>query len=99
MRKHLQNFTKNFNNFEEVQKYWNYLHRKKSILIKNLNFFKTHQLNCNINNYEFTNKNNTAGAIYIVRDPRNLITSISNHYDKNIQESKKFLFTSKTYWN
>jgi hypothetical protein len=94
MRKHLQDFTKNFNNFEEVQKYWIFAQEKINLNNK-INFFKTHQLNCNINNYEFTNKNNTAGAIYIVRDPRNLITSISNHYDKNIQESKKFLFTPR----
>ena len=29
---------------------------------------------------EFANNNQTLGAIYIVRDPRNVITSMKNHY-------------------
>ena len=44
MRKHLQYFTKNFNNFEEVQKYW-LIAQEKINLNKKVNFFKTHQLN------------------------------------------------------
>ena len=94
MRSHLEIFTKDFNNFEEVQKYW-LLAQEKINLNRKINFFKTHQLNCSINNFEFIDKNNTAGAIYIVRDPRNLVTSIANHYDKSLEESKKFLFTPR----
>ena len=41
----------------------------------------------------FTDIKNTFGAIYIVRDPRNIITSINHHFShKNITESLKFLF-------
>tara|TARA_B100000287_G_scaffold326888_1_gene311278 strand:- start:24 stop:629 length:606 start_codon:yes stop_codon:yes gene_type:complete len=44
----------------------------------------------------FTNFNNTLGTIYIIRDPRNVITSIKNHYSfKNYSETKDFLFNEK----
>ena len=41
----------------------------------------------------FTDPSNTLGAIYIVRDPRNIITSLKNHFIfKDYNETKKFLF-------
>lgn len=53
---------------------------------KNLQFLKTHSLfeNKNIN---FTNKTNTLGAIYVVRDPRNVALSYSHHFDRSIDRS------------
>ena len=56
-----------------------------------MRFLKTHHLNCKIDQYYFTNKQNTLATIYIVRDPRNLVTSISNHYSKTISDAKTFL--------
>jgi len=56
-----------------------------------IHFLKTHNAMCSINQNKFTDKNNTKAAIYIVRDPRNVITSISNHYEFNIDESLDFL--------
>ena len=55
-----------------------------------IKLLKTHQINCSIVGYSFTNKENTIGTIYIVRDPRNLISSISNHYSKTSEEAKEF---------
>ena len=43
---------------------------------KKIHFFKTHNAICTINGNKFTDKLNTLAAIYIVRDPRNLITSL-----------------------
>ena len=43
------------------------------------NFLKTHNAMCTINNYPFTNINNTLGAIYIVRDPRDVAVSYAHH--------------------
>ena len=41
----------------------------------------------------FTDIKNTFGAIYIVRDPRNIITSINHHFShKDISNSLEFLF-------
>ena len=43
--------------------------------------------------HPFTNSENTLGAIYIVRDPRNVITSVKNHYSlSNYDEAQKFIF-------
>ena len=30
---------------------------------------------------------NTAGVIYVVRDPRNVVSSYSNHYQKSLKDS------------
>ena len=62
-----------------------------------LNFFKTHNILGSINNKNFTNKKNTAGAIYIVRDPRNIITSIQNHYELTKDEALKFMTNEKKF--
>ncbi len=67
------------------------------------NLLKTHSALCTIEKSAFTNKKNTLGAIYVVRDPRNVITSLSNHYELTIDEAfdfftneKKIIFESGT---
>ena len=52
-------------------------------------FFKTHNALCKVNGNKFTTKN-TLAAIYI-RDPRNIITSISNHYQINKKDALNFM--------
>ena len=37
----------------------------------------------------FTNLNNTLGVIYIVRDPRKIISSYANHSELSLQEAQK----------
>ena len=57
---------------------------------------KTHFINCKVNQFSFTDENNTLGTIHIVRDPRNVISSLKNHYDLNNYESAcKFLFNDQ----
>ncbi len=58
---------------------------------KKIRFLKTHNAMCTINKNKFTDKKNTKAAIYIVRDPRNVITSISNHYEFDINKSLEFI--------
>ena len=48
-------------------------------------------MNCEIDGYRFTDMKNTLGAIYIVRDPRNVITSIQNHFQLPPDEAFEFL--------
>ena len=62
---------------------------KKSIL-----FLKTHSTLQSINGNQFTNFDNTIGVIYIVRDPRNVITSYSNHYETSIEQSANDMLTN-----
>ena len=57
----------------------NYIKAQELFNKKNaIQFFKTHSFLFNFNkNYPFTNFDNTLGVIYIVRDPRNVVTSLS----------------------
>ena len=48
---------------------------------KKLKFFKTHNTFGKLNNFDFTNKENSIGCVYVVRDPRNVITSLKNFYE------------------
>ena len=61
---------------------------------KAIRFLKTHSTLHDMDGYKFTDLNNCLGAIYIVRDPRNIVTSYSNHdqtsLDEAIERIKKF---------
>jgi len=92
-KKYLSPFLKNFDDPTKVPNYWLPAQRKINSENKNI-FFKTHNQMCTINGYQFTNKENTIGCIYIVRDPRNVITSLANHYGLSIEKAYEF-FTNK----
>ncbi len=46
---------------------------------------KTHSSFYNINGYKFTDLENTLGVIYIVRDPRSVVKSYSNHNQMTLE--------------
>ncbi len=52
-----------------------------------VHFIKTHNTLNQYNGNNFTNKKLSLGAIYIVRDPRNLITSMTHHYSLSYEEA------------
>ena len=58
---------------------------------KKLRFFKTHNVFGTLNNQNFTNKENSIGCIYIIRDPRNVITSLKNHYELDNDSALKWM--------
>ena len=92
--KYFEDVKDNIVNPEDFSKYW--LNKQSQInKDKKLRFFKTHSAMCKINNNPFTDNKNTLGAIYILRDPRNLITSLSNHYQLNLNESLDFMIQEK----
>ena len=64
---------------------------------KKLRFFKTHNVFGKINNRSFTNKENSIGCIYIIRDPRNVITSLSNHYELNYSQALTWMLNEKKF--
>ena len=82
-------------NLNEISNYW--IETQKIINSdRSIKFFKTHNALCKINNNIFTDLNNTLGVIYIVRDPRNVISSINNHYHhKDLEFSKNFIFDER----
>lgn len=66
-------------------------------------FFKTHNVCTTKDGHKFTDNNVSAGCIYIIRDPRNVITSYKNFenqaYEKilqNILDDKNFLLSNKS---
>lgn len=72
-----------FKNKNEIIKNWE-SSQKRLNSDKKLKILKTHNMLCSIEidqqKYAFTNLENTLGVIYIVRDPRNVITSLKNHF-------------------
>tara|TARA_B100001564_G_C20622117_1_gene662879 strand:- start:127 stop:990 length:864 start_codon:yes stop_codon:yes gene_type:complete len=82
----------NFFDISEVSKKW-IAAQEKINSDNNLRFLKTHNMLGKLNGYSFTNLKNTLGTIHIVRDPRNIITSLKNHYSfPSYSEAKRFLF-------
>tara|TARA_B110000008_G_scaffold176526_1_gene176068 strand:+ start:356 stop:1192 length:837 start_codon:yes stop_codon:yes gene_type:complete len=77
-----------FRNFIEAQKLMN----KEE---KSIKFLKTHSSLSKINNVNFTDFNNSLGAIYIVRDPRNVVTSFAHHYGLSIEQSTNIMINEK----
>ena len=84
----------NVNNDEDLIK--NYINVQEQINIKNsIQFLKTHSYLFNINNNAFTDLKNSIGVIYIVRDPRNVVTSWANFSNTSLENAANVLI--KTY--
>jgi len=80
-----QNLGIDIKNQDEVIK--NYIKVQESFVKKNeVQFLKTHSYLFNIYNNHFTNLKNSLGVIYIVRDPRTVAISYSNHNNQNIDK-------------
>lgn len=93
---YFKNFNYNPKIVTDTSKFWIQAQEKIN-RNKKINFFKTHNVLGAINNNKFTNRKNTIGGIYIVRDPRNIITSLQNHYEMTIEESLKFMMNEKKF--
>ena len=93
---HFANFDYNPKIVTDTSRFWikaqNEINRDSK-----LKFFKTHNVLGAINNNNFTNKENSIGGIYLVRDPRNIITSLQNHFELNKDEALKFMLSEKKY--
>ena len=91
-RRHFKGLVNDLDNFNEISKNW-ITAQEKINMDNKIKFFKTHNILCTIDGNNFTNSKNTLGVIHIVRDPRNVITSIKNHYsEKNYDDALSFLF-------
>ncbi len=85
-KKHFKNILDDFSDLEEVIK--NSLNAQYAINLDNkVKFLKTHSAYWKSNKSIFTNNDNTLGVIHIVRDPRNVITSLKKHFGKSSYES------------
>ena len=95
-KKHFTNFEYDKTNPISTSRYWI---KAQEIINKDkkIKFFKTHNVYGSLDNNIFSNKSNTIGAIYIVRDPRNVITSLMNHFEMNQEDSLKFMLNEKKF--
>ena len=76
----------------DIHKYWNES-QKTIVEKKKAKFLKTHNILGSINNIPFTKPEYSLGVVHIIRDPRNVITSIKNHlnfedYEKTFEYMK-----------
>ena len=80
----------NINDDNEILK--NYIEVQSRINNKSsVQFLKTHSSFNKFNDYSFTSLDVTLGAIYIIRDPRTLIESLSRHYQCSIEQSLDYI--------
>ena len=92
-----KNLLDDYNNFGKIAENWIISQRIINLNKKNI-FLKTHHVLCRVNNHSFTDYKNSLGAIHIVRDPRNVITSLKNYYSLNdYHEALKFITNNKKF--
>ena len=95
-KRHFVGFNYDQENVADTTKLW-IKSQEKINADKKIRFFKTHNIFGAVNNSKFSNKQNSAGCIYIVRDPRNVITSIKNHYELDDNEALKWMINPKKF--
>ena len=87
---HEKFFKEKVSSISEASKQWVTI-QKEINKDKKIRFFKTHSFLGNYQGNQFTSPETTLGAIYIVRDPRNVFTSIKNHYSFDDDKALKMI--------
>ena len=93
----IKKFNFDFTNFEKIAEHWIPMQDYLNLGTKGNIFVKTHNVICTINGNKFTNKQNSLGAIYLVRDPRDIIISYSSFLKKSYDEVATYLFNNKSF--
>ena len=87
---HEKYFKEKVNSINEASKQWVPI-QKEINKDRKIRFFKTHSFLGNYQGNQFTSSETTLGAIYIVRDPRNVLSSLKNHYSFDDNEALKMI--------
>ena len=84
---------------DEKQMFENFINAQNLINeeSKKAKFFKTHSQLCKMYGSDFTDLKNTLGVIYIIRDPRNVVTSFAHHYNLTIDQATEALLDEKRF--
>ena len=83
-------FDEEINNLEEASNSW--LKAQKKIKeAKKIKFLKTHSCLGAYKGKPFTTLDYSLGGIYIVRDPRNVISSVMNHFSLSVEDAYEFM--------
>ena len=101
VKKYLENFDYDLAIPGDTSRLW-VLAQEKINEDRKIKFFKTHNALVKLGNNDFTNRANSLGGIYIVRDPRNVLDSMSRHFQINhdkalevMQDKKNFTYDFK----
>ncbi len=95
LRSHFDDLNVNIDNVNEFVSNC-IIAQEKINLDKSIKIFKTHNAFWKAGPFAFTNESNSKGVIHIVRDPRNVITSVLNHFStENYDEALKIMTNSK----
>ena len=87
---HEKFFKEKVNSISEASEQWVPVQREIN-KDKKIRFFKTHSFLGNYQGNQFTSPETTLGAIYIVRDPRNVLSSLKNHYSFDDDKALKMI--------
>ena len=80
---------------DEVEMFKNYTNAQKIFNKKDsIRFLKTHSCFFNNKKFQFTDRHNTLGVIYIVRDPRNIVTSYAHHFQTTPEQAFENLLSN-----
>ena len=80
----------------EIHKHWDES-QKKIINEKKIKFLKTHNSLITAFGNDFTSPKYSLGVIYIIRDPRNVVSSVKNHNDfKTYERALQFMQNENT---
>ena len=82
-----------YNKFEEIVKNWEAMQDYINLNNKT-NYIKTHNAMVTVGSYKFTTTRNTKGIIYIVRDPRDVLVSLSHHMGIDYEQTFEHLSSS-----
>ena len=97
LRNQFKNLSKNIDDINEIAK--NSIYAQEYLNLDNkIKILKTHSAlwRQNESNYNFTNSQNTLGVIYVIRDPRNVITSVLNYFHKtNYKDALDFMMDAE----
>ena len=69
--------------------------QRKIIANKKIKFLKTHSCLGNYKGNSFTSNETSLGAIYIIRDPRNVFTSLKNHFSYDNEKALQMILDKK----
>ena len=84
----------NIDNVLEASKQW-IPSQRKIIADKKIKFLKTHSCLGNYKGNTFTSNETSLGAIYIIRDPRNVFTSLKNHFSYDDEKALQMILDKK----
>lgn len=86
----------NYRDFNQIPANWIKMQKSINLSEKTI-FLKTHNAMAKVNNFKFTDSENTKGFIYLIRDPRDVLLSYASHLNKNIEETFSIMVSDRSY--